>query len=72
MRSPTSSRDQAVLAADTLLLTIPNQLGVDYNTRLLETNHREIAPAIGWQPVQDEPRRDRPGDHALPPALRRA
>ena len=43
------SRDEAVLAADTLLLTIPNQLGVDYNTRLLETILREIAPAIGWQ-----------------------
>ena len=30
-------RDAAVQAADTLLLTVPNQLGVDYNARLLET-----------------------------------
>jgi alkanesulfonate monooxygenase SsuD/methylene tetrahydromethanopterin reductase-like flavin-dependent oxidoreductase (luciferase family) len=42
--------DVAVRAADTLLLTVPNQLGVEYNARLLETIAREIAPAIGWQP----------------------
>lgn len=40
--------DQAVLAADTVLFTIPNQLGVAYNTRLLETITKHIAPAIGW------------------------
>lgn len=39
--------DQAVLAADTLLVTVPNQLGVDYNARLLETIMRDIAPALG-------------------------
>jgi alkanesulfonate monooxygenase SsuD/methylene tetrahydromethanopterin reductase-like flavin-dependent oxidoreductase (luciferase family) len=44
------ARDTAVRAADTLLLTVPNQLGVDYNARLLETIAREIAPAIGWRP----------------------
>jgi hypothetical protein len=37
-----------VQAADTLLLTIPNQLGVEYNARLLETIARHVAPAIGW------------------------
>jgi alkanesulfonate monooxygenase SsuD/methylene tetrahydromethanopterin reductase-like flavin-dependent oxidoreductase (luciferase family) len=42
--------DAAVQLADTVLLTVPNQLGVDYNTRLLETIAREIAPAIGWAP----------------------
>jgi alkanesulfonate monooxygenase SsuD/methylene tetrahydromethanopterin reductase-like flavin-dependent oxidoreductase (luciferase family) len=47
------SRDAAVRAADTLLLTVPNQLGVEYNTRLLETIARQIAPAIGWQPATD-------------------
>ncbi len=47
------ARDAAVQAADTLLLTVPNQLGVDYNARLLETIAREIAPAIGWRPVPD-------------------
>jgi alkanesulfonate monooxygenase SsuD/methylene tetrahydromethanopterin reductase-like flavin-dependent oxidoreductase (luciferase family) len=44
------SRDAAVQAADTLLLTVPNQLGVEYNARLLETFARHIGPAIGWHP----------------------
>jgi alkanesulfonate monooxygenase SsuD/methylene tetrahydromethanopterin reductase-like flavin-dependent oxidoreductase (luciferase family) len=47
------ARDVAVQAADTLLLTVPNQLGVEYNARLLETIAREIAPAIGWRPATD-------------------
>jgi hypothetical protein len=42
--------DAAVHAADTLLLTVPNQLGVDFNTKLLGNIARHIAPAIGWQP----------------------
>jgi alkanesulfonate monooxygenase SsuD/methylene tetrahydromethanopterin reductase-like flavin-dependent oxidoreductase (luciferase family) len=41
--------DAAVQAADTVLLTVPSQLGVEYNAALLETIAREIAPAIGWQ-----------------------
>ena len=41
--------DVAVAAADTILLTIPNQLGVEYNARLLATVAEHIAPAIGWQ-----------------------
>jgi alkanesulfonate monooxygenase SsuD/methylene tetrahydromethanopterin reductase-like flavin-dependent oxidoreductase (luciferase family) len=48
------SRDAAVLAADTLMLTVPNQLGVEYNARLLETFARHIGPAIGWQPASDD------------------
>lgn len=43
--------DQAVQAADTVLFTVPNQLGVDYNTRILATITRDIAPAIGWSPA---------------------
>jgi alkanesulfonate monooxygenase SsuD/methylene tetrahydromethanopterin reductase-like flavin-dependent oxidoreductase (luciferase family) len=43
-------RDVAVRAADTLLLTVPNQLGVEYNARLLETIARDVAPALGWAP----------------------
>ena len=43
-------RDAAVRAADTLLLTVPNQLGVEYSTRLLETIARDVAPALGWSP----------------------
>ncbi|MDO8212928.1 LLM class flavin-dependent oxidoreductase [Conexibacter sp. CPCC 206217] len=44
------SRDVAVREADTVLLTVPNQLGVEYNARMLETIARHVAPAIGWRP----------------------
>lgn len=43
------AQDAAVREADTLLVTVPNQLGVDYNARLLATIAEHIAPAIGWQ-----------------------
>lgn len=43
------AEDEAIAAADTVLLTIPNQLGVDYNTRLLETVVKEVAPGLGWR-----------------------
>jgi alkanesulfonate monooxygenase SsuD/methylene tetrahydromethanopterin reductase-like flavin-dependent oxidoreductase (luciferase family) len=46
------AKDAAVRAADTLLLTVPNMLGVDYNAHLLETIVREVAPAIGWVPPE--------------------
>jgi hypothetical protein len=36
--------------ADTVLFTVPNQLGVAYNARILETIATHIAPAIGWTP----------------------
>ena len=49
------AEDAAVAAADTILLTVPNQLGVDYNARLLETIARDVAPAFGWVPVGPEP-----------------
>jgi len=42
--------DAAVQAADTVLFTVPNQLGVAYNTRILETIVKHVAPAIGWTP----------------------
>lgn len=45
------ARDPAVAAADTLLLTVPNQLGVEYNARLLGTIAEHIAPALGWAPA---------------------
>ena len=47
------SRDAAVREADTLLLTVPNQLGVEYNARLLDTFAREIGPALGWRPARE-------------------
>jgi alkanesulfonate monooxygenase SsuD/methylene tetrahydromethanopterin reductase-like flavin-dependent oxidoreductase (luciferase family) len=43
--------DAAVALADTLLLTVPNQLGVDYNAELLRNVADHVAPAIGWQPA---------------------
>lgn len=39
-------QDQAVQAADTLLVTIPNTLGVDDNLRILESVASYVAPAI--------------------------
>jgi alkanesulfonate monooxygenase SsuD/methylene tetrahydromethanopterin reductase-like flavin-dependent oxidoreductase (luciferase family) len=44
------ARDEAVRAADTVLLTVPNQLGVDYNARLLQGIAEHVAPAFGWRP----------------------
>ncbi|VVJ22336.1 Alkanal monooxygenase alpha chain (EC [Amycolatopsis camponoti] len=41
--------DEAVQAADTLLLTIPNQLGVDYNVHVLESILTHVAPELGWR-----------------------
>jgi hypothetical protein len=38
--------DAAVRDADTVLVTIPNQLGVDYNAHLLETIVKHILPAL--------------------------
>jgi hypothetical protein len=40
-----------VREADTVLFTLPNQLGVAYNARILGTLARDIAPAIGWTPA---------------------
>ncbi len=41
--------DEAVAAADTLLLTVPNQLGVDYNAQVLDSVLRYVAPELGWR-----------------------
>jgi alkanesulfonate monooxygenase SsuD/methylene tetrahydromethanopterin reductase-like flavin-dependent oxidoreductase (luciferase family) len=43
------AEDEAIAAADTLLLTIPNQLGVDYNAHVLESVLRHLAPELGWR-----------------------
>jgi alkanesulfonate monooxygenase SsuD/methylene tetrahydromethanopterin reductase-like flavin-dependent oxidoreductase (luciferase family) len=42
-------KDQAIAEADTLLLTIPTQLGVAYNAHVLEAILTTIAPALGWR-----------------------
>ena len=49
------AQDAAVQAADTVLMTVPSQLGVEYNAAMLETIARHIAPAIGWAPNDDTP-----------------
>jgi len=41
--------DEAIAAADTLLLTVPNQLGVDYNAHALESILEYVAPELGWR-----------------------
>jgi alkanesulfonate monooxygenase SsuD/methylene tetrahydromethanopterin reductase-like flavin-dependent oxidoreductase (luciferase family) len=43
------AEDTALAAADTILLTIPNQLGVDYNAHVIESVLRHVAPALGWR-----------------------
>lgn len=41
--------DEAIAEADTLLLTIPNQLGVAYNAHVLEAVLTHVAPGLGWR-----------------------
>ncbi len=43
------AEDEAIAAADTLLLTVPNQLGVDYNAHVLDSVLRYVAPELGWR-----------------------
>jgi alkanesulfonate monooxygenase SsuD/methylene tetrahydromethanopterin reductase-like flavin-dependent oxidoreductase (luciferase family) len=42
-------KDEAVAEADTLLLTVPNQLGVAYNAHVIEAILTHVAPALGWR-----------------------
>lgn len=42
-------QDEAIAAADTLLLTVPNQLGVEYNAHVIEAVLKHVAPALGWR-----------------------
>jgi alkanesulfonate monooxygenase SsuD/methylene tetrahydromethanopterin reductase-like flavin-dependent oxidoreductase (luciferase family) len=41
--------DEAIAAADTLLLTVPNQLGVDYNAHVINSILQLVAPELGWR-----------------------
>jgi alkanesulfonate monooxygenase SsuD/methylene tetrahydromethanopterin reductase-like flavin-dependent oxidoreductase (luciferase family) len=43
------SEDEAIQEADTLLLTIPNTLGVDYNVHILSSILTHVAPGLGWR-----------------------
>jgi len=42
-------QDEAITEADTLLLTVPNQLGVAYNAHVIEAILTHVAPALGWR-----------------------
>ncbi len=42
-------KDEAIAEADTLLLTVPNQLGVAYNAHVIEAILTTVAPALGWR-----------------------
>ena len=41
--------DEAIAAADTLLVTVPNTLGVDYNAHVIESILKYVAPELGWR-----------------------
>ncbi|WP_127903403.1 LLM class flavin-dependent oxidoreductase [Solirhodobacter olei] len=41
--------DEAIAEADTLLLTVPNMLGVEYNLHVIESILTHVAPALGWR-----------------------
>ena len=43
------AEDEAIAEADTLLLTVPNQLGVDYCAHCIESILKHVAPALGWR-----------------------
>ncbi|GJF03431.1 LLM class flavin-dependent oxidoreductase [Pseudonocardia sp. D17] len=43
------AEDEAIAAADTLLLTVPNQLGVEYNAHVIESVLTHLAPELGWR-----------------------
>lgn len=43
------AEDEAIAAADTLLLTVPNQLGVEYNAHVIESILTHVAPGLGWR-----------------------
>lgn len=43
------AQDEAIQEADTILLTIPNTLGVDYNIHVLSAILEHVAPGLGWR-----------------------
>ena len=43
------AKDEAIAAADTLLLTVPNQLGVEYCAHVIESILTHVAPGLGWR-----------------------
>ncbi|MCG7300145.1 LLM class flavin-dependent oxidoreductase [Brevibacterium ravenspurgense] len=48
-------QDTALMDADSVMLAIPSQLGVDYNLHILEAFATHVAPELGWQPAWQGP-----------------
>jgi alkanesulfonate monooxygenase SsuD/methylene tetrahydromethanopterin reductase-like flavin-dependent oxidoreductase (luciferase family) len=48
-------KDTALMEADTLMITIPSQLGVDANLRILQNFAEHVAPELGWEPNTNGP-----------------
>ncbi|WP_424936836.1 MULTISPECIES: LLM class flavin-dependent oxidoreductase [Bacteria] len=48
-------QDEAIRSADTLMITIPSQLGVEFNLRIIESFAMHVAPALGWTPSRVVP-----------------
>jgi alkanesulfonate monooxygenase SsuD/methylene tetrahydromethanopterin reductase-like flavin-dependent oxidoreductase (luciferase family) len=42
-------KDEAIAEADTILLAVPNQLGVAYNAHIIEAILTQVAPGLGWR-----------------------
>src|SRR4029079_4518181 len=62
--------DTAIQAADTLLLTVPNQLGVEYNAHAIESLLKIVDPDLGWREATgDRSSGRRPRDQWAEPAL---
>lgn len=61
------SASEAISAADTLLLTIPNQLGVEYCAHILDALLTQVTPKLGWR----WPGATRTGCRTQPRAARR-
>ena len=55
--------DAALQAADTVMLTIPTQLGVDYNLHVLSAFAQHVAPDLGWRPNAEGPVEGHPISH---------
>ena len=61
--------DEAIAEADTLLLTVPNQLGVVYNAHVIESILTHVAPALGWRDAAGSPKQEdqQRADHLVAP-----
>jgi alkanesulfonate monooxygenase SsuD/methylene tetrahydromethanopterin reductase-like flavin-dependent oxidoreductase (luciferase family) len=43
------AKDEGIAAADTLLITVPSQIGVEHNAHSFEVIVKDVAPALGWR-----------------------